>query len=258
VAPLQETIAALAQGPQTYTFTWSVIPAGVAAGSHTTVEVKSPDDFVDNAAFVVEAASAMARWKAMFESVFSVENGYANQLTLNFTYEGIETGSPPETGTGIQSYLIPSDYETDDPALLFATTYGNVGEIRVSMHPFVVSSEESHVFFPDGVYAPWSNEGGDIHLNAGFNWRREGDAPAGQRLNIQTFLLRDIGHALGFDHWEIDRQDSIMRETLDPEHNMETAVSGAMVLFPSGWVDNATDRHMVETIYKPGNAFPGV
>ena len=137
--PLQETIAALAQGPQTYTFTWSVIPAGVAAGSHTTVEVKSPDDFVDNAAFVVEAASAMARWKAMFESVFSVGNGYANQLTLNFTYEGIETGSPPETGTGIQSYLIPSDYETDiEDSALFETTYGNVGEIRVSMHPFVV------------------------------------------------------------------------------------------------------------------------
>jgi len=110
------------------------------------------------------------------------------------------------------------------------------------------------------VYSPWSNEGSDIHLNDDFNWRREADSPAGQpgRLNIQTFLLRDIGQALGFFHWEPDRLDSIMRESLSPEHNLETAVSGTTVLFPSGWINNAVDRHMVETIYKPGNAFPGV
>jgi len=257
VVRLQETIEALEHAPQGYTFTWSVTPAGVEAGPYTTEEVKSPDDFVDNAEFVEEAASAMARWKAMFESVFSVDNGYANQLTLDFYYEGTETGNPPATATGIQSYRIPQPSLFDHPQWSIAP-YENIGEIRISMHEFEVSTEKSHVFFPDGVYSPWSNEGGDIHLNTDFNWRREEDVPAGERLNIQTLLLRDIGHALGFDHWEVDRNDSIMRTALYSRYNLETVSTGAEVMFPDGWVNNMADRCMVEKVYGPGNEFPGV
>ena len=275
VSPLQKAIMDLAQGPQTYTFTWSIIPPGVAAGPYTTVEavVKTPfgqgDDFDASAAFIAEAAAVMAMWKDMFQSVFSVGNGYANQLTLNFKYEGIETGYPPATATGIQSYMIPR-ISNFDILESFSAPYDNVGEIRISMHEFErkyeeelgdgsvhIYYDESHVFFPDGVYSPWSNEGGDIHIRSSASWRRETDIAA-SGFNVRTFLLRDIGHALGFDHWGVDRKDSIMRETLYGKYNLESVSTGAQVMFPDGWVNNPADRCMVEKVYGPGNEFPGV
>jgi len=115
---LKQAIAGLTTGPKTFTISWSIMKEGNLVRYRTPVEGNQPRQEERRALelrehgnqppgvapvtaeqFEAEIESAMEMWKAMFESVFSVANGYDNPLTVEIVNKHTESGiTTPSNG----------------------------------------------------------------------------------------------------------------------------------------------------------------
>ena len=235
---LEQAIIDLTTGPQTFTLSWSIMAphnharfkVGGVWKYRTTVELKdhAPGGTpVTASQFVDEIRASLSEWKALFESVFSVENGYANQLSIVFDELGNETGVSVDSDPYQEPYALPHA--------------DNIGDMRFCAVPIDginrMLGKGNH---PEGVPGEVGTEGGDVRFDSTDNWRREGDLEAGA-WSIKYISTHELGHVFGIGH--DTNPDSLMyHDAGHPDTNLSDR-------FPDGLSASAPERRSLEEIY---------
>ena len=228
---LFDALATLDAGPATADITYSFIPAGVVVSNNppgsTVTILDHVDGSLSTADFKAQITMAFGDWKALLESVFSVANGYAHQLTVDFR-ETVETSSPPLFGP----YTDRAD---------------GTGDFRIGMwHLDGTAQVLAYAYGPNN--AP-NNAAGDILFNASVDWRVDADVSDGGDGNggfsVRYVAAHEIGHSLGFGHHA--RPGSLMA----PTAGRSLQLSGK---FPSGLSASTYDRTAAMGIYAGSGA----
>ena len=223
---LAEAIAKLEVGPQTVSFTYSFILDGTAS-TDTTFDHQTLRDYYDggtyhtlafpnvaggpsNAQFKAEIVLSFAEWKTVLEAIFHTSGGFKNNLTVNFTNLGDETGT-----------TYPSDaYWVGDPDGVGKGGYSlpgteNLGDIRIGMVPLAwkgvyasggVLAQAGSLRWPESypghghtaarVLGEVGDYGADIKFDQFDLWRTDGTTRAGS-VSIKYVATHEIGHTLG-------------------------------------------------------------
>ena len=215
---LKDAVSLLHEAPQTITFTWTLQKYTTASRFHDPIFELGEDPVVDRsppysglgdpitkAEFLDEIQVAFNAWKDAFEFAYSSAFGFANQLTVNFIYNGDENSPSPPPIRGDFRFGME---DITDGALAHAyypLRYADIGDGRNS--PVLHFSDRY----------PWSKDSSIKH------W---GDA---RSYSIAYVAAHEIGHSLGFEHNEY------FKGTLVNAYNAYSSV-----LFPGG-VDRRFD-----------------
>jgi hypothetical protein len=268
---MANAVAKLSEGPQTVTFTYSFMIAGTVTEDSTkdTVTIR---DYYDGgtyhgvvfpniaggptlADFKSEIALAFAEWKAVIESIFSTTNGYDNNLTVNFTNLGDETGNTyPSSATYI------GDVDGKGKGAYTLPGSENLGDIRIGMHAIASGGVysaynviahagrldfeeaiEDHQHTGIKVLGEVGNFAGDIHFDQFEVWRKEGETRAGS-LSIKYVAVHEIGHSLGLypdaydgeDEEEFGNTGHDIKNGFNNIMNAEASLNNFSAFFPTG------------------------
>ena len=267
---LQKAVEDLSTGPQTALYTWSMVPSGVKIfdvdganpGSGTATIDWEQGAFTENDGVMVPAlafsdfqsmvASAFAEWKTMLEKVFSPANGYPNQLTVTFTYSGVEAGSPPALR---QQNFLGQDILYDIPSGLNPLDQNNP-YIRVGVFRIFRTKGENFAFLgrtnpPFSAEDPssYGSRAKDLEVNGLYNFRKQSTTPKQGEAFMQAYDLKhvavhELGHAFGFSHWD-------PMSVIDVDTALElTQASPEIVPFiKQGYIDHAAGNQTTIKTY---------
>ena len=218
---LATAVDKLENGPQTITFTYSFILDNTVS-DHPDYPFETIRDYYDggtyhgfvfpsiagaptNADFKTEIVASFAEWKAVLEKVFNTTNGFKNNLTVNFTNLGDETGTSypaaatwvgDPDGKGKGGYALPGTQ--------------NLGDIRIGMRPLDKQSGilaiagtldfsdaiTNHTHTAKRVLGEVGDYGADITFDQLDLWRKDATTRAGA-MSIKKVAVHEIGHSLG-------------------------------------------------------------
>jgi hypothetical protein len=201
----------------------------------TTVELKGyypESSSVTSSQFVDEIRASLDEWKSLFESVFSVENGYANQLSIVFDELGNETG-----------VSVPSDPYEGPYTLPHAD---NIGDMRFCAIPIDgIDRVLAAAYHPYGsIPGEVGTVGGDVRFDSAEEWRLDGELEIWlivTATSIKLTSVHELGHVFGIGH------------DTDPTSAMYAEAAPAYVShvdrFPAGLSASAPERRSLEEIY---------
>lgn len=199
----------------------------------TTVELKgyypeSPGHTVTASQFVDEIRASLYEWKALFESVFSVENGYDNPLYIVLDELGNETGVSVTSGPYREPYVLPHA--------------DNIGDMRFCAVPIDGIDRVLAVGYDPGLGIPGEvgTVGGDVRFDSAEYWRLDDDVELAA-WSIKLMSAHEIGHVFGIGH-DTDPTSVMYGPALPPQVNHSD-------LFPAGLSASAPERRSLEEIY---------
>lgn len=224
---IKQAVGNLNSGPQLVTLSYSFMQAGVATDNGLTSTLQDPN--VVHLDFINEISLAFNEWKTLIEDTFNTDNGFLNNLTINFVNLGDETGISTPSIPSMASYAIPGTE--------------NLGDIRIGMHNIDgVGEQLTHSYqFTSGVPGTLANESGDIHFDSSDDWRLDGYLESGH--SIKLLMAREIGHVLGLEY----NSDNLSVMFKNPLNSDEFAIK-----FPSGLKDSLIDKNELKEKYTPG------
>ena len=236
---------------QTVKLYFSFIPAGVVVASAGGQRAVAFTDYVDHsitpAQFSSQIQRAFGQWKALFEDIFSVDNGYNANLEIVFE-KSVETGTPPPLFADYQARSFNSGSA--------ATSYAGIGDFRLGM--FAFPSDSLVLAY---AYSPANqplNLAGDVLFNAHVDWRLDDDAEDSGAVNVASdggfsvlyVAVHEIGHALGIGH-NVSRASAMA-----PVAGKSRTYAG--LFGPAGLLDSSYERAAVLAIYGRGTGIVDV